>query len=333
MTTGILLCGHGTRHPRGLAEFEQLCALLTRSLPRQHTTYGYLEFARPIIAEGLDSLRKQGCTTVHALPAMLFAAGHVKNDIPSILNAYQKEHPEVSITLARELALTPKMLEAAAERVREALATSSVPAEETLLLVVGRGASDPDANGNIAKIARMLCEGLGCGWAEVAYSGLTFPLVQPALERLVLLPFRQIVVLPYFLFDGVLVQRIYEQTDTIAARHPRTTFLKASYLSHHPLVIDTFLERLAEIDTPQNSMNCQLCKYRTPIVGFEDDVGRAQTSHHHHVEGGANPTHTHVQGHGNTHGHTHEHTHPPYPQANHPLGPRALKRALKSETP
>ncbi|MBC6444406.1 MAG: sirohydrochlorin chelatase [Alphaproteobacteria bacterium GM202ARS2] len=317
MTTGVLLCGHGTRHRKGLDEFERLCQLLDQRLTELPTTYGYLEFARPIIRDGLDQLRKQGCTTVHALPAMLFAAGHVKNDIPSILNAYQKDHPEMRITLARELALTPKMLAAAAARAQEALATSSIPAEETLLLVVGRGASDPDANGNIAKIARMLCEGLGCGWAEVAYSGLTFPLVQPALERLVLLPFQQIVVVPYFLFDGVLVQRIYEQTDSVAAQHPKITFLKAPYLSFHPAVIDTFLERLAEIHTPENSMNCQLCKYRSQIVGFEDDVGRAQESHHHHVEGGG--------GNGHTHDHTHEHTHPPYPQANHPLGPRSLK--------
>ncbi len=55
--------------------------------------------------------------------------------------------------------------------------------EETLLVVVGRGASDPDANSNVAKVMRMLWEGFGFGWGETAYSGVTFPLVAPALEH------------------------------------------------------------------------------------------------------------------------------------------------------
>ncbi len=34
-----------------------------------------------------------------------------------------------------------------------------------------------------------------------------------------------------------------------------------------------------------NLMNCQMCKYREQVLGFEADVGRPQESHHHHVEG------------------------------------------------
>ena len=85
-----------------------------------------------------------------------------------------------------------------------------VPAHETLLAVVGRGASDPDANSNVAKVTRMLWEGMGFGWAETVYSGVTFPLVEPGLEHAVKLGFRRIVVFPYFLFTGVLVKRIYD---------------------------------------------------------------------------------------------------------------------------
>ena len=59
----------------------------------------------------------------------------------------------------------------------------SVPLHETLLVVVGRGASDPDANSNVSKVTRILWEGFGFGWAETAYSGVTFPLVDPGLEH------------------------------------------------------------------------------------------------------------------------------------------------------
>ena len=77
------------------------------------------------------------------------------------------------------------MIRAAGARIREALAAAgeAFRLHETLLVVVGRGASDPDANSNVAKVTRMLWEGFGFGWAETAYSGVTFPLVEPALEK------------------------------------------------------------------------------------------------------------------------------------------------------
>src|SRR3546814_159567 len=101
-------------------------------------------------------------------------------------------------------------------------------------MVVGRGASDPDANSNVAKVTRMLWEGMGFGWAETAYSGVTFPLVEPGLEHAAKLGYRRIVVFPYFLFTGILVKRIYEHTDRVAARHPGIELVQEPYLHDHP---------------------------------------------------------------------------------------------------
>jgi sirohydrochlorin cobaltochelatase len=50
-------------------------------------------------------------------------------------------------------------------------------------------------------------------------------------------------------------------------------------------VIATFQERIEQILTGDIAMNCQMCKYRTQVLGFEADVGAVQESHHHHVEG------------------------------------------------
>ena len=99
------------------------------------------------------------------------------------------------------------------------------------------------------------------------------------------LGYRRIVVFPYFLFTGVLVKRIYDHTDKVAARHPGIEFLKAGYLNDHPMVLDAFTDRVNEILDGENNMNCKLCKYRDQILGFEAEVGLAQESHHHHVEG------------------------------------------------
>ena len=305
-------------------------------MPVEH---GYLEFARPILRDGLESLRQQGVTRVLAIPAMLFAAGHAKNDIPSVLNTFTAE-TGLPIDYGRELGVDRLMVAAAGARVRECLESnpSPVPLAETLLVVVGRGSSDPDANSNVAKVTRMLVEGFGFGWGETVYSGVTFPLVEPGLRQLVKLGFRRIVVVPYFLFSGVLVSRIRQHTERVAADHPEVDFLSAGYLGQHPLVVDTFKERVEEVLRGDTAMNCSLCKYRAQVLGFEQDVGRAQESHHHHVEGlaesctlcerectgacqpdGVPIPHQHHHDHAGEH-----HHHPPYPHADHPMGPRTL---------
>jgi sirohydrochlorin cobaltochelatase len=313
--TAVLICGHGSRDPQAVAEFANLAERLAGRFGGWPVAHAYLEFARPIIAEGLDRLVAEGARRILAAPAMLFAAGHTKDDIPSVLNAYQARTPGVEIAYGRDLGLDPNMVRAAGARVCEAAAAGGddVPPHETLLLVVGRGTSDPDANANVAKVTRLLWEGLGFGWAETAYSGVTFPLVEPALERAARLGFRRIVVLPYFLFTGVLVGRIYAAADRLAARHPNIQFVKAPYLGGHPLVVETLVERVREIPAGAAVMNCQGCKYRTQVLGFEGDAGRPQASHHHHVEGIGN-------------GHAHAHPHrPAHPHADHPLGPVSLK--------
>ena len=321
--TGVMVCGHGSRDVEAVGEFETVARGIRARLPQYAVESGFLEFATPIIRHGLDRLRASGHELALAVPGMLFAAGHAKNDIPAVLNTYQAEHPEMAIRYGRELAIDAKLLGAAGARIEQALAGTSgeVAAHDTMLVVVGRGASDPDANSNIAKVMRMLWEGFGFGWGETCYSGVTFPLVEPGLEHAVKLGYRRIIVFPYFLFTGVLVKRIYHYTDLVAARHPEIEFVKAPYLADHPLVLDSFADRVQEILDGTNNMNCQLCKYRERIVGFEDEVGLPQASHHHHVEGiGSGHRHGGDHHHGGGHGHH------PYPHADHPLGPRSMKR-------
>jgi sirohydrochlorin cobaltochelatase len=284
--TGVMLCGHGSRNKLAVDEFANLAEHLKARLPGVPVEYGYLEFANPVIHQGLDRLREAGASRILALPGMLFAAGHAKNDIPSVLNTYAARHG-IGITYGRELGIDLKMLRAAGDRIAETEAATPEKADrhDTLLMVVGRGSSDPDANSNATKIMRMLWEGMGFGWGETAYSGVTFPLVAPALDRAVRLGFKRIIVFPYFLFTGVLVKRIYAAVDDAAGKYPEIEFLKAPYLNDHDLVLETFLDRLREMLVGQNLMNCALCKYREQVLGFEAEIGLAQESHHHHVEG------------------------------------------------
>ncbi len=361
---GVMICGHGSRSASAVKEFAVLSEKLPAYFPDWPVEYGYLEFATPVIKTGLDKLREQGVNHVLAVPGMLFAAGHAKNDIPSVLNTYAAQH-DITIQYGRELAIDLKMLKAAGDRVSEALdaadkSEGEVARHDTCLVVIGRGSSDPDANSNVAKVARMLVESLGLGWCEVGFSGVTFPLVEPCLEKVTKLGFKRVVVFPYFLFSGILIDRIYGFTDEVAARHPDTAFVKAGYLNDHDQVIETFVERVHEILNGSNNMNCSMCKYRSAVLGFEEEVGLPQESHHHHVEGkgvsapGSNvedctlcttfctgecrlvAEHDHHHHHDHSHGHDHNHDHDhhdhhhhPYPQADHPLGPRSVLNRRK----
>ena len=391
---GLLICGHGSRNRLAVAEFAELAGALRQRMRPLPLEYGYLEFAQPILRDGLEALRAQGVEHILAVPAMLFAAGHAKNDIPSVLNTWAAE-TGIRVDYGRELGVDLKMIQAAGQRLREAIERDDqqalasgqqpVPLHDTLLVVVGRGSSDPDANSNVAKVTRMLVEGFGFGWGETVYSGVTFPLVEPGLRHAVKLGFRRLLVFPYFLFSGVLVSRIRQHTERVAADHPELCFLQAGYLAQAPGVLDTFVERVEEIICGDTNMNCSLCKYRAQVLGFETEVGAPQHSHHHHVEGlpescnlcenectgacqpdglplplaavapnpsggtgDADPDHEGQHGHQGHHdpsshhdheGHHHHeghhdpnshheghHHHPVYPHADHPLGPRTLRK-------
>ena len=317
--TAILICGHGSRDDDAVAEFAALAGRMRERLTGTPVAYGFLEFARPVIRDGLDALKAGGATRILAQPAMLFAAGHVKNDLPWEINSFAAENPKISIEYGRDLAVDLKLLAAARDRITaaERACRTEVPRSETLLVVIGRGTHDPDANSNVSKVTRMLWEGMGFGWAETGYSGVTAPLTDAALARVARLGFRRIIVFPYFLFTGVLVKRIYQHTDAAAAANPGVEFVKAGYLNDHPLVIDALAARIDEMTIGENLMNCRLCKYREQVIGYEGDVGAVQAGHHLHVRGvGTNAghqhnghSHDHHHAHGDDHDHHHEHDH------------------------
>ncbi|MCH9781000.1 MAG: sirohydrochlorin chelatase [Alphaproteobacteria bacterium] len=338
----IFVAGHGSRSAGAVREFEQAVEVI-RAASGQETSYGFLEFALPTIESSLESLVARGYRRIDVLPGMLFAAGHVKNDVPSVVNNFAARHPDVSLRLGRTCGFEPALFRLARNRIAAAMARADreagggvtgeggvgagVSYDQTLLLVIGRGTTDPDANGDISKIARMLTEGMGFGHGEIGFSGVAYPRVTAAAERSVLLArglgFKRIVIFPYFLFDGILVQRIYREfravAATIAGGNDALQCVEASYLGVDPLLAEAFLSVWSGIDTGDIAMNCQLCKYRTQIIGYESATGAAQVGHHHHVsgagveEGAVDHGHWHPdQGHhhgdtGHHHGDSHHH--------------------------
>ncbi len=284
MSDALLIAAHGSRDGSGIDEFLEFADAWQRLRPDRPQAAGFLEFASPTIGEAIDSLVVRGARQITVVPAMLMAAGHVKNDVPSEIQEARERHPSVTFRMARALDIHPAVLELCHVRYREALADlPDVSASESLLLLVGRGTSDPDANANIARISRFLWESYGVAWASVAYSGLASPGVDEALRVCRKLGYRRIIIQPYFLFDGVLVKRIVETVRRHAGEDPETQFVNVSHFRSHPLLLRAFEDRAHEAIHGSPSMNCDLCKYRVRLIGREADIGAPQQGHHHHA--------------------------------------------------
>jgi sirohydrochlorin ferrochelatase len=286
MDHALLIAGHGSRDADGIAEFLTLARAFRDHRPGVPVEIAFLEFARPTIQEGIDRLIGQGARTVVVLPGVLMAAGHAKNDMASEVRLARQRHPGVLIQMGRALDVEPRLLQLCRLRYQEALAgRESIAPSETLLLLVGRGSSDPDANANIAKVARFLQEGYPTAWAGVAFSGVAAPLLPDALAVCERTGFRRLVVQPYFLFTGVLLKRIYAHVEERRQARPDLDYVATPHLQTHPLLLETFLERAEEALHGEGRMNCSLCQYRVPIIGYEQNIGAPQAPHHHHVQG------------------------------------------------
>jgi precorrin-8X/cobalt-precorrin-8 methylmutase len=287
MSYSIVVAAHGSRDPAGVREVEALVALMKKRAPTRSIALGFLEFALPTIDEGVRAAIAAGAERVVMLPALLLAATHTKNDMPGELAVLKRDFPGVEFHFGAPMDLHPQMLRLAQQRIVEAETSSqrAVKRSDSCLVVVGRGTTDPDANSEVSKLARMLEEGLGFGASFVCYSGTAEPGLAEGLHRAARLGFERMVVFPYFLFDGVLVKRIYAAADELQARYPELEVLKAGYLGAHDDVAAVFLERAQEGMEGRANMNCSLCKYRVQIVGFEEQVGAPQQPHHMQVRG------------------------------------------------
>lgn len=306
MQPAVFLVGHGSRDPEGTEEFLRLVDLFRARERERIVECGFLEFARPVIGEGIERCITRGADTLVVLPGMLMAAGHAKNDIPSEIHEARRLYPAVHFHYGRHLHLHAKIIELCRIRLEECeRAARPISRQDSLLLAVGRGSSDPDANADVGKVARILGEGMGYGWSAACFSGVTTPLLPNALERCQRMGFARIVVFPFFLFTGVLEKRIRQQTQEFAEQHRETEFLCSRYLDAHPLLVEAFAERAEEAIQGSPNMNCELCKYRVRLPGFEQAVGQPQVGHHHHVRGIGQEGEHHYHGH--DHGHPHHH--------------------------
>jgi sirohydrochlorin cobaltochelatase len=306
----LLIAGHGTRDPEGVAGFTALTKRLTAQTEADgeplDVAGGFIELSVPPLRDAVSGLVEQGHRTLVAVPLMLSAAGHSKGDVPAALAREKARHPGLIVRYGRPLGPHPVLLNLLAERI--SAAAQELP-EPYAVLLVGRGSTDPDANAEVCKDTRMLWEGRGYELTETAFVSLARPSVAEGLERCRRLGARRIVVARYFLFAGVLPDRVAAQAAAYARAHPGLNIQYADVLGDCDEIAGLVAERYREALTGDIRMNCDVCQYRTALPGLAHRVGAPQQPHDH--------PHDHAP-HDHPHDHApHDHPHDHAPQQPH----------------
>jgi sirohydrochlorin cobaltochelatase len=240
-STALVIIGHGTRDPQGVAEFRQLVDQVATARPDWIVEPCFLELAEPHVPKGLDHAVERGATRIVALPLLLFAAGHAKRDVPELLEAARNRHPQVDFLQADHLGCHPSLVELSVERYRAV--ASLTPPEKTLLLLIGRGSYDPTANAEMAQFARLCWEAERVGWYEVAFTAMTAPLLDAAIPVVAAMPFERVVVQPHLLFVGELLDRIRVAVSDAQSRYPNKQWELAKHLGPDPLLVKAVWDR------------------------------------------------------------------------------------------
>ena len=297
----LLMIGHGSRDPEGkqnFLDFATAYQTLDRSRP---VVPCFLELSKPTILDGVDRCVEQGYTDLSALPILLFAARHNKFDVTNELDRARKRHPQVRFHYGRHFGIAPSIVELWRSRLAALDAPQwnpqGIERADTVLLFIGRGSSDPDANGEVCKLARILWEGSGYATVESCFIGITHPRLEEGLRRAQFYRPKRIAILPYFLFTGVLVKKIFDTVARYQQEHPETILTCLPEMGIHPALLSLLREREIETQVGQVQMNCEMCKFRLAATLPHEGEGNHPDRHHHHHHHAHHPDHHHHQEH------------------------------------
>ncbi len=121
---GIVLLAHGARDARWAAPFEAVAQRIRAGRPELAVQLAYLEFMTPDLLQAAQALVRQGCRHVTVAPLFLGGGGHVRRDVPQLMDALRLQHPGISWTLMPAIGEIDSVTQAMAAAVLEASGTA-----------------------------------------------------------------------------------------------------------------------------------------------------------------------------------------------------------------
>ena len=282
----LLMVGHGTRDEQGRQVFMNFVEKYYNLDPSRPVIPCFLELTDPNIEEGVSYCVENGYQDISVLPILLFAARHNKFDVTRELDRTRVKYPQLKFYYGRHFGISPQIISLWQNRLQQLdsleFNRDLIPRSETVLLFVGRGSSDPDANGDVYKLARILWEGSNYQTVETCFIGITHPRLEEGFRRALLYQPKRIIVLPYFLFMGTLVKKIFQITTEQQKLHPDIDITYLPEMGIQPELLRLIREREIETQIGEVKMNCEMCKFRLNAVQGDHHHHNHDHSHHHH---------------------------------------------------
>ncbi|NUO99449.1 MAG: sirohydrochlorin chelatase [Nonomuraea sp.] len=276
MKPPLLLIGQGSNDDAYAAEFGRFVHRLRCRLDRTavDVSGGYLERATPRLSDSVASLMARGHHRLVALPLSLSRDGE---EFPAAMALEQQRHPTLMYDYGRPLGPDPRVLSLLAERMGEAaaeiakprpvlelvgarprlrsvdaLAVDEIPGHvepgETAVVLVGEGSTDAAANAEIHRVSRLFWETHAYDYmtVETAFVSVTPPGVPGGLERCRRLGAKRVIVVPYLLFAGGLLERVWAQALAYGAGHPDLDIRCAEVIGDCETLADVVIDRYEE---------------------------------------------------------------------------------------
>lgn len=241
MTRGLLLVGHGTRDQRGQAEFLSLAAAVAARTGGIAVQPAFLELVRPGVEQGLRLLARSHVQHVVIQPLMLFAAGHVKRDLPS---AVQAAAQPMHVELMPHLGCHPALVRLSVERfVQASGGLDDSEARETLTILVGRGTSDADGQAEFVRFAQLRCAACPTGGFEHCFVAAAEPGLEAMLLQASTWHYKRVVVQPHLLFRGEVYDSIAHAVERVRRAAPQKQWLLAPHLGPDLVLAEMMAER------------------------------------------------------------------------------------------
>lgn len=267
MNDVVLLVGHGARDPgnRGNAEVTDFAATWGARHPGLAVLVCWIEHAPLLLDDGLDqaaAAAQARAGRVLVLPLILNAGGHVKGDIPRALAAARTRHPDVDFSYGYHLGTTDHLLRALRHRLHQAMVMLDMPDPRTTgVVLLARGASDIESTGEAAKMAHWIAATSAHDLVEIAFTDIAFPRLERAVQRLDRLGATQIIILPYYLFTGRLIERIGRQVERLRHQYPTRAIAQAGWIGAHDELMALLDLRLTQCRDGTGLLPCDGCAF------------------------------------------------------------------------
>ncbi|MFN6487627.1 MULTISPECIES: sirohydrochlorin chelatase [unclassified Nostoc] len=249
----LLLIGHGTRDAEGRQALLNFATAYAALDPSRSVVPCFLELTGPTIEEAVEQCVERSYIELSVLPVMLFAGRHSKFEVPNELDRAKARYPQLKFHYGHHFGITPKIIELWRSRLAQLdypeYNPQQISRSDTVLLFVGSGSSNSDANADVYKIARIIWEGSGYSTVENCFIVITQPKLEEGFRRARFYQPKRIIVLPYFLFIGILMKKIINITAQQQEQYPDISMICLPEMGLHPQLFSLLRER--EIETQQ----------------------------------------------------------------------------------